>query len=241
MTLKSVLRFIRDSILYSVLPEIHPKIEEKIAPKSKKAIVIGTGPSLNDFDFTQPKYQDYDLIAVNGYVKLAAEKKVPEPDVVVLQDIETARRLVDSASSLKDAKFVISNLVAKNVKFFKQRADFIFRHDMLSHYESHLNSKLKTKISKNFNQKVFDGYTVIYSALQLSYHLNYHEVILVGVDAHYDADINKRNVVDIGKIDQSYHLAGERIRYAVEFFAEAQVKVKIYKASSISALNIPIK
>jgi hypothetical protein len=180
-----------------------------------------------------------DSLSVNGYARLVAEKKWPETDLYMVQDLEVFRRLKGDIENLKTSKVFLSHLIRilfKNNMNFSRKPS-IFRHHLLNHAYVESYENLNVRVSAIPQCIVYDGYTVIFSAIQMAVALGYSRVYLLGVDANYSNNVNQRNIIDIGKRDHTFASAGERISFGIRALVAAYPDLSIYNSSSVSALT----
>ena len=205
--------------------------------RSDELIILGTGPSLTTLNLDVLKH--IDSLSVNGYAKLVSEKDWPETDLYMIQDIEVFRRLQNDIKNLKTSKIFLSHLISF---IFRNNMDLwqkytIFRHHLLDHAYVESYENLNVKASTMPDCIVYDGYTVIYSAIQMAVALGYSSVYLLGVDANYSNDASQRNIIDIGKRDHTFASAGERIAFGIRELVDAYPELNIYNSSSTSSLT----
>ena len=180
-----------------------------------KVILVGTGPSLLKEDIYKLKSQGYKIVGVNGILRFLNKSEWNILDYYVIQDIQVFDKLKEDVLEFSKSGicFFASTILYKyklnNVKCY------IYPLNMLNHYLPKYTEPYFTKYSHSSNKIVYDGYTVIYSAIQLFDYLGFSEIGLLGIDAGYNKDISKRNVVSINKIDPTWEKAGDRINYSI--------------------------
>lgn len=220
-----------------VLKISHRKLKKFYSRASDELLILGTGPSLSTLNFDVLK--EVDSLSVNGYARLVAESNWPETDLYMIQDIEVFRRLKKDIKGLEKSKVFLSHLLTLIFKDDCNRLknSLAFRHHLLNHAYVESYEGLNVKVSDFPECIIYDGYTVIFSAIQLAVALGYSRVYLLGVDANYSEDIKNRNIVDIGKRDHTYASAGDRIYYGISQLVDAYPNLEIYNCSSTSALT----
>lgn len=183
--------------------------------KNKRVVLVGTGPSLKKSDIFTLKEEGYDIVGVNGIVKFLNTEELDVLSYYVIQDIQVFEKLESIIEkSLTPDKVIYGSSIA--YKYSKHIiGKNIFPLNMLNHIGKNFKHPYKTKFSFDSTKVVFDGYTVIYSAVQIMYTLGYNKIALLGIDAGYSEEISTRNVVDIGKVDPTFKSAGERINFAL--------------------------
>ena len=202
--------------------------------KNERVFIVATGPSLTSEYLNKLKHEV--TISMNSIALLVDELNW-EPTYYVVQDFEIFHRLKDAIFNLKKSKVLIGHNVSWKYSFPEKFVQFPI--DFLGHLHSDY-STLNTRFSKNAFVRVFDGYTVGYSCLQLAYFMGFSEIYLVGFDANYQSDYLKNNIVPSGKKDPTYKLAGRRINFAFDVAAKVIMddkKVKVWNATRGGHLN----
>tara|TARA_B100000989_G_scaffold272364_1_gene229730 strand:+ start:890 stop:1657 length:768 start_codon:yes stop_codon:yes gene_type:complete len=177
----------------------------------KKCFIICTGPSLRKQDLQKIVNSDFFTIGMNGGIKLCKELNF-NYDFFLVQDIQVYEKIKKDFAEY-DGKKIIGSTI-----FYKHRNinyDFYYFLDMLGHLGKKYALPYKTKFSKNSSKVVYDGYTVAYSAIQIACYLGFSEINIIGMDANYEKNISKRNLMNIEKVDPTYLTAGDRINYAM--------------------------
>lgn len=220
-----------------VLRISHRKLGEFFRRTSDELLILGTGPSLSTLNFDVLK--EVDSLSVNGYARLVTESNWPETDLYMIQDVEVFRRLKKDIQSLGKSKIFLSHLLTLLFKNDCNRLknSLAFRHHLLNHAYVESYEGLNVKVSDSPECIIYDGYTVVFSAIQLAVALGYSKVYLLGVDANYSKDIKNRNIVDIGKRDDTYSSAGDRICFGIKKLVDAYPDLEIYNCSRTSALT----
>lgn len=205
--------------------------------KSDSILILGTGPSLKSLN--QDILRQVDTLSVNGYASLVKDHRWFETDFYMVQDVEVYQRLKSSIDSFEKSNIFFSSLlkfsgIASN-KLIKN--GFCYRHHMLNHAYVDEYKNLNYKLSKMEGCLLYDGYTVIYSSIQIAIAMGYKNIYLLGVDANYSKDINQRNIINIGKVDPTFASAGERIIKGIKFLVKNYPEIKIYNCSESGSLN----
>lgn len=205
--------------------------------QSDSILILGTGPSLKNLN--HKIFAHIDTFAVNAYARLVSKNGWPEPDYYAIQDLEVFRKLSSDIADLKKARVFTSSVLysAASTRELLLPSYKKFRHHLLNHAYVKEYEDLNLKKSKFGNFLIFDGYTVVYSAMQIAYEMGYRNIYLLGVDANYSDNISKRNLVDIGKRDHTFKSAGERIIFAIKFFNRNYPDANLYNCSKDGALT----
>jgi len=196
--------------------------------KNKKLLILGTGPSLNNIN--KDIFNHVDTLSVNGYAKLIKDDNWPSPTYYMIQDLEVSEKVEPYLDSVKSIVISSSYLYAKN-RNLKKYVNYLFNHYFIDHAFCHDYLPYTYKKTKNASKYITDGYTVVYSAIELAEYLGYEEVYLLGVDASYSSDVNARNIVNINKVDNTYDSAGDRIVFAIKNYVASETKLKLYNCS----------
>tara|TARA_B100000989_G_C19531010_1_gene469872 strand:+ start:4029 stop:4856 length:828 start_codon:yes stop_codon:yes gene_type:complete len=182
----------------------------------KSCVIVGTGPSLLASDIEKLISKNIDIIGLNSLICWLDEKKISKIDYYVIQDFQVFEKLKHLIKKNSNSfKSFIGTTIYYKKPFLKNKNFFSFPLHMLDHYGKYFKKPYKTKFSKNPNLVIYDGYTVAYSAVQIAYFLGYTKIYLLGIDAGYSNDVNKRNIININKLDPTFETAGERINYSL--------------------------
>ncbi|WP_185962577.1 6-hydroxymethylpterin diphosphokinase MptE-like protein [Thalassomonas sp. M1454] len=208
--------------------------EIKSEKKSDTLLILGTGPSLNSLN--KNIIDSVDTLSVNGYAKLVVEKGWPTTDFYLVQDLEVSEKISHYIAKLKSSVIISSYLAIKNKNLKNYK--YLFNHHFLTHAFTEQYKPYTYKKSHAQNKYIYDGYTVVYTALELAEFMGYKNVILLGVDANYSHNVESRNIININKVDKTYASAGERIIFSIKNFQEScSTHLNIYNASKSSALT----
>ncbi|MCK8087076.1 6-hydroxymethylpterin diphosphokinase MptE-like protein [Vibrio sp. 1CM8B] len=204
------------------------------ASGKKKLLILGTGPSLSCIN--KDIFKHVDTLSVNGYAKLIKESQWPSPTYYMLQDLQVSEKIEPYLDSVNSKIISSSYLYLKNKKVRKY-VNYVFNHYFMDHVFCDNYLPYTYKKTKDAARYITDGYTVVYSAIELAEYLGYEEVYLLGVDASYSKELNNRNIVNINKIDSTYESAGDRIIFGIENFVNSKTKLKLYNCSIQGRLN----
>lgn len=202
--------------------------------KNNKLLILGTGPSLKNIN--KEIFNHVDTLSVNGYAKLVDENNWPSPTYYIVQDLEVVKKIEPYISNLNSIIITSSYIFFKNVNIRKY-IHYIFNHNFMDHVFKNNYFPLTYKKTHNADKFINDGYTVVYTAIELAEYLGYEEIYLLGVDATYSKDIKERNIVNINKIDETYESAGERIIFSIKNYSKSQSMLKIYNCSISGRLD----
>jgi uncharacterized Rossmann fold enzyme len=217
----------------------------------KRCFIVATGPSLNLLDLSKLKNEF--TIGVNGIYKIAHEIDLKyfiyvsdwyyKYHIEGLRSFDCKRRFIpielkDDLNSTTPTSYInINRPIYTSSNGFKNKVPHGF--------------------SKSPEQYFEAGGTVIFLALQLAYHLGFHEVILLGLDHSYSNDNSKFKkhsgdfydtsngddahfIKDYNPPNIKYHLDLEAMENAYNIAKNEFNKkgIKIYNASANSKLTI---
>lgn len=210
--------------------------------EGKKCLIVGTAPSLKKDELYTYKHSGYKIIGVNSIIKFLNKDEIEQLlDIYIIQDVQVFERLeseLKELSALSIPIFLGSPICYK----YSHKAKSLgipFAINLLDHYKSSFKTPYFTKFSNGRSGFLYDGYTVVYSAVQMAVFFGFKELGILGVDASYSKNIKERNVVDIGKVDPTWRTAGDRINYAfsIAFTACQSEGVTIYNLNKSGNLN----
>jgi hypothetical protein len=220
----------RFKILYGKGLSIY--VKDRQGKAHKKCIIVGTGPSLRPEDIIELKSRGYEIFGVNGLIKWV-DQGIINIDYFVLQDYQVfaAIEKLWKQNTHKIVSFIGTTIKYKR-PFLKGANIYSYPLNMLDHYKADFFEPYNTYFSDNAKECVYDGYTVVYSAVQIAYSMGYTRIGLLGIDAGYSDEVSKRNVMNINKIDPTYKKAGDRINYSLgvasDFLSKRSVELVNY-------------
>jgi hypothetical protein len=187
--------------------------------KNEKCVIVGTGPSLQKDDIFALKSKGYKIIGVNSIVRFLSQEELDRVlDIYVIQDYQVFQKLEDDiVSRLTDKIVLFGSSIQYKRPFLTHSIGAFYPLHMLSHYRETFDKPYSTRFMNQPAFCVYDGYTVVYSAVQLATYMGFKEISLLGIDAGYSPNAEKRNVVNIQKIDPTWSTAGERINFSLNF------------------------
>lgn len=161
---------------------------------SGRCFIIGTGPSMTIDDLKRLKNEV--TFGVNGLCKVFQEAGVTT-SYFGFQDSAVYRESWKIILSL-DASRVFYN---QNVLYELGKKKFPVWKDAVCFYNypgKHFldyGIDLNTKFSERVDKIVYDGYTILYSLLQIAVYMGFTEIYLLGADCNYNPD-EKMHFVD---------------------------------------------
>lgn len=145
----------------------------------KRCFIIGNGPSLKIDDLK--KLINEDTFAVNRIFKIFGKTNW-RPTYYCSHDTKVLNEIIcDLDKELEDCKIIFLN------SSFKGKAQFNFSKP--PYYFFGIQKEFypnKPKFSKKVEKGLYEGYTVIYTCIQLAVYMGYKEIYLLGLDHSYN-------------------------------------------------------
>lgn len=208
------------------------ELKQKYA--GKRVFVTCTGPSLTieDLELLKNEY----VFGMNSIAKIHALTDW-KPDFYAIQDVKVYKAISKELHNT-DNGLVFAPL------YFKKRlfapSNWIYWPMLSSYhlYEMYRTHKYFARFSNDCYVKVYDGYTITYSILQLAIYMGFTEIYLLGCDCSYLGD--KQHFIESGHYDPTYKEAANRMLVA---YGEAKNKadnmgIKIYNATRGGELEV---
>lgn len=201
---------------------------------NKRCFIIATGPSLTIEDLKLLKNEV--TFGMNSLCKVFDELGW-ETTYYGVQDYGVYKILENDIKNLKNSTVLAGDNLKKMFNLSEKYVEFPL--NLLNHNIS-FEPPYNTKFSNDCYDVVYDGYTITYSLIQLAVYMGFKEIYLIGADCNYSKDISKRNFINIGKVDNTFDTAGERMRYAYRVAKQYTEKndIKIYNATRGGMLEI---
>lgn len=144
----------------------------------KKCFIVGTGPSLNLQDIELLK-QEY-CIGVNTLFKLF-KKTDWRPNCYCIIDPKTYGNIMDEFERYQIPFFYPLNRINVSIE-----NGIPFELDCSDFYKLHAIDLFEfTNFSGDAADRIFDGASVVYAALQIAVYMGFKEIYLLGVDCNY--------------------------------------------------------
>lgn len=186
--------------------------------KGERCFIVATGPSLKISDLDALSKANEFSFGMNSCV-LALEQTGWTPNILGIQDEFVYSKMEDkiieeSKKRLKD-KIIISNTISS---LYPSSKKF---HQFYLHYLDHKYDRLRTgiiKFSDECNNVVYDGYSILFSLMQLAVYMGFKEIYLLGCDCNYNG--NSQHFIEHGQFDPYALGAGERLIYVHSKFKE---------------------
>lgn len=160
--------------------------------KGKTCFIIGNGPSLNKMDLKPlAKYYTFGL----NKIYLIEDRVDLNLSYLVAVNVDVLQQSVEKYNSLNIPMF-LSYTNSKSLKLKNEKINYIF-------------STGGTTFSKDITNKISEGATVTFVAMQIAYYMGFEKVFLIGVDHNFKVEgkpyeIQKLKGEDINHFDVNY-------------------------------------
>ncbi len=204
--------------------------------KGKRCFIVATGPSLTFEDLELIK--DEFSFGVNSIVKIL-DKTRWCPSYYGIQDPHVYEKLKSKIHNSNFKEIFVSHVIQKKEKLDLNRFKpyFLKSYKFIPAYDE---SPYITSFSNDVSKKVFSGYSITYSMLQVAVYMGFKEIYLLGADCSYSQDKSKQHFVESGYHDKYAYLAGKKMidsyKYAKEYADNNNVK--IYNATRGGMLEV---
>lgn len=211
-----------------------PLKEMKRKFSGKRCFITCTGPSLTieDLELLRNEY----VFGMNS-ICLIHDKTDWKPDFFGIQDVHVFEKLKESLySTINGLVFAPSGLKKRN----NIPSDWILFPMCGSYhlYEMVYGPSYFAKFSDDCYVRVYDGYSITYSLLQLSIYMGFDEIYLLGADCSYLGQ--QQHFIETGHYDPGYKEASARL-YAsygeAKRYAHAH-DIKIFNATRGGMLEL---
>lgn len=173
----------------------------------ERCFVVATGPSLTFEDLDSIK--DEFTFGMNSGI-LAYGKTKWKPSFYGIQDEYVYKKLEHDI--LKLSKSIIPEIyVSSNLyKTFKTPLNYkVFPLNFLDHKMPHKSGFGLFKFSDDCYTTIYDGYSIVFSLLQLACYMGFKEIYLIGCDCNYRQE--KKHFLEFGYTDPHHAIAGDKI------------------------------
>lgn len=149
--------------------------------EGKRCFIACTGPSLtiSDLELLKNEY----VFGMNS-IALIHDKTTWKPDFYGIEDCDVYGRLEDAILNTDNGLVFYSQELKKDFKIPEGAIPF-FRENAYHLYEFR-HGNFFTNFSRNCYIRVFDGYTITHSVIQLAVYLGFKELYLIGCDCNYE-------------------------------------------------------
>lgn len=140
--------------------------------RGARCVVVANGPSLNQMDLSFLRNE----IAIGmNKIHLGFKRFNFHPRYYVAVNEKVLRQSTEEIRRMRCVKFLGSHAVSAGIK--EDALTYIVQTD-----------PPPARFSRNLARGMHEGWTVTYAALQVAYHLGFHEVVLIGLDHRYMFD-----------------------------------------------------
>lgn len=151
--------------------------------EGKRCFVVATGPSLTieDIELLRNEY----TFSMNS-IYVSYEKTTWRPTYYVIQDPFVYEKICENIDEKDYEALFIGSSITEKFEVKKTENKNIFPLDLL--YQQIPRKKYHTKFSDDIFSRVYSGYNVAYSALQIAVYMGFTEIYLLGADCNYLQD-----------------------------------------------------
>lgn len=190
----------------------------KNSHKGEKCFIVATGPSLTIEDLNKISESNIFSFGMNSCV-LVLDKTKWVPDILGIQDEYVYKnvevKLIEESKGKLANRVIVSNTIRSLFKSAKQYNEFFL------HYLDHKYDRERTgriMFSEECSDVVYDGYSILFSLMQIAVYMGFKEIYLLGTDCNYKQE--KQHFVETGHFDPYAMNAGERLIYVHSKFKE---------------------
>lgn len=193
--------------------------------KGKRCFIACTGPSLTISDLEMLK--DEYVFGMNS-IALIHDNTDWKPDFYGIQDVFVFNKIKDKVLST-DNGIVFAPISYK--KHLGTPENWVYWHMCGAYhlYEFRFKNKFFSKFSNNAYARVYDGYTITHSLLQIAVYMGFTEIYLLGADCSYLKD--RHHFVETGVYDMNVSTAPLR------FFTSYTITKQYTESHNIKVVN----
>jgi hypothetical protein len=151
--------------------------------KGKRCFIVATGPSLTIEDIEL--LRDEFTFSMNS-IYISYSDTTWRPTYYVIQDPLVYEKIQQFIEPTDYKEIFIGSIINKKIEKHAARNVHEFPLDLL--WQQIPNKKYHTKFSEDIYSRVFSGYNVAYSALQIAVYMGFSEIYLIGADCNYLSD-----------------------------------------------------
>lgn len=208
--------------------------------ESGRCFIIATGPSLTYDDLNKLKNEV--TFGCNSLCD-AFLKTGWETTYFGIQDINVYKKFASTINAIKTS-IIFYNFIGMSSIFDKEAGRYLKDNDKAIEYPlfylNHLynSEKLNTKFSDDINDVVYDGYTIVFSLIQIAVYMGFREIYLIGTDCNYS--LPTTHFIDNGINEKPSTFKGNRMIYSYEVVKEYADKhdVHIYNVTRGGMLEV---
>ncbi len=200
----------------------------------KRCFITCTGPSLtiSDLEMLEGEY----VFGMNS-ICLIHDKTDWKPDFLGIQDVHVFEKI-------KDTLLYTDNGVVFAPYYYRKKLktpeDWVYWHMCGSYhiYEMIYTKKFFAKYSDDCYVRIYDGYSITYSILQLATYMGFSEIYLLGADCSYLG--KQQHFIETGHYDPGFRELTDRLFSSygkAKEFAESH-GIKIFNATRGGCLEM---
>lgn len=194
--------------------------------KGQECFIVATGPSL--------RYEDMDTLNKNNVICFSVNSIVAaldntdwRPDFYGIQDTKSYEILIDKINKYSvDFKKIFIGSPITDIGLKVPKGSILYPLDQLDHLENN-HSDYNAKFSPDPCVRVYDGYTIVFSMIQLAVYMGFKKIYLLGTDCNY---VNPNSqFISYNRNDEGNLKAKEKMtvgyRAAREYIKNTDVKI----------------
>ncbi|CAV17253.1 6-hydroxymethylpterin diphosphokinase MptE-like protein [Vibrio atlanticus] len=196
---------------------------------NKRCFIIGNGPSLTKEILISLKKEK--TFGVNAICKWFPELGF-ETTYYGIQDIRAFNALKEDILKISKSKMLMTSKISR--KYGNEDRTYVFPLNYLNHNTYH--DDFGSKVSKDVEQVVYDGYSINYSMIQIAMYMGFTEIYLIGMDCNYNfEDVENQYSVNHFIAQENPSLAGYKMIQALK-----AIKHEIDKENGIKIFDCSI-
>lgn len=198
----------------------------------ERCFILATGPSmtLEDIKILRNEY----TFGMNTICKTFSNLGW-ETTFLGIQDYKVYGALKNTIENASNCILLLGGNLRKRYHLPKHAV--VFPLDLMNH-DVHPTDCYETDFSDDCSIRVYDGYTITYSLIQIAAFMGFKEIYLLGCDCGYSGD--KHHFIEHGVKDPNFESAQERMFFSYRIakqYADAD-GIKIFNATRGGALEI---
>lgn len=204
-------------------PRFSRLLEMKDKFKGKRCFITCTGPSLTIEDLE--KLEGEYTFGMNS-ISMIHDKTKWKPDFYGIQDIYVFARIKDSVLNTDNGIVFVPYQYKKR---YSTPDNWVYFHMSGSYhlYERSYGPHFFSKFSDNGYITIYDGYSIMYSIMQLVVYMGFDEIYLLGADCSYSG--NKLHFIEHGSnstlLDKATEMLFTSHREAKKFADSHDIKI----------------
>lgn len=198
----------------------------------EKCFIIATGPSLTTEDINKLKNEI--TFGMNSLCKVFNDIGW-ETTYYGIQDYLVYDKLKGEIKNIKNSTIFIGDII-KDYKNLNSKT-YVYPLHMLNHLVTF--EDLTIKFSDDCYMKVYDGYTITYSLIQIAIYMGFKEIYLIGCDCNYESG-KPHHFIEYDHVDPTFDTAKKRMLVGYQEakkYADRN-NIKIYNATRGGQLEV---